>query len=391
VRRDGADYHELELIGPDPAGGVGEGVAREDFDVVGNVWVKRGDNEAFAVVRFGGDGTGQSLGRYRFAFNTVLVAPGAGAAVFRLFSRLEGVEMHSIIFAMRGGGAVNLLREVAAEWTSGRAVAGTNNWGPTGTTNVPPEWTGMLLGADPGLLAMYDLAAPDFALEAGSPAIDRGLVPSVFTAHPFSMPLEVPGSSPVQGVGSIVRPIVGTIDRGAYEFGSGSPPFDASVPAGTDAAVTPGTDAGPGLDAGAAPGLDSGPPSDGAVVPGADAAMRVDAGSAPAAGGCGCPAQGPSVPAPWLASGLGCLLLVRRRAPGLAARRLEHHLAGPAIDREHGPEEGRDRLGQSGLSLGQALVGGEDEGDASRWKASMTTGPPESTWHSDGSMRVTLR
>lgn len=365
---------------------MGEGVAREDSDVVGNVLVKRGDNEAFAVVRFGGDGPGQSLGRHRFAFNTVLVAPGAGAAVFRLVSRLEGVEMHSNIFAMRSGGAVNLLREVEAEWTSGRAVAGTNNWGPTGSTNVPPEWTGMLLGADPDLLAMYDLAALDFALEVGSPAIDSGLVPPVFTAHPFSMPLEVPGSSPVQGVGSIVRPIVGTIDRGAYEFGSGSPPFDASVPAVTDAAVTPGTDAGPAFEAGAAPGLDSGPPSDGAVVPGADAAMRVDSGSAPAAGGCGCRAQGPRVPAPWLASGLGCLLLVRRRARR-GSPRLEHHLAGPAIDREHGPEEGRDRLGQSGVSLGQALVGGEDEGDALAERAMSEPNP----WRVDGNAAPPLR
>lgn len=111
---------------------MGEGVAREDSDVVGDVLVKRGDGEAFAVVRFGGDGTGQSLERYCFAFNTVLVAPGAGAAVFRLFSGLESVEMHSNIFAMRGGGTVNLLREVEAERTSGRAVAGTNNWVPTG-------------------------------------------------------------------------------------------------------------------------------------------------------------------------------------------------------------------------------------------------------------------
>jgi hypothetical protein len=58
---EGAYYHELELIGPDPAGGVPEATAREDSDVVGNVFVKRGANEAFAVVRFGGDGTGQSV------------------------------------------------------------------------------------------------------------------------------------------------------------------------------------------------------------------------------------------------------------------------------------------------------------------------------------------
>ena len=34
---EGGFYHELELIGPDPAGGVPEGQAREDSDVVGNV------------------------------------------------------------------------------------------------------------------------------------------------------------------------------------------------------------------------------------------------------------------------------------------------------------------------------------------------------------------
>jgi MYXO-CTERM domain-containing protein len=100
---EGAYYHELELIGPDPAGGVPEATAREDSDVVGNVFVKRGANEAFAVVRFGGDGTGQSLGRYRFAFDTVIVAPGSTAAAFRLFSGLESVEMHGNVFAMRGG------------------------------------------------------------------------------------------------------------------------------------------------------------------------------------------------------------------------------------------------------------------------------------------------
>ncbi len=71
---EGALYHELELIGPDPAGGVSEGAAREDSDVVGNVLRKRND---FAVVRFGGDGTGQSNGRYRFVNNTVITMPAS--------------------------------------------------------------------------------------------------------------------------------------------------------------------------------------------------------------------------------------------------------------------------------------------------------------------------
>lgn len=303
---EGAYYHELELIGPDPAGGVAEGVAREDSDVVGNVFVKRGDNEAFAVVRFGGDGTGQSLGRYRFAFNTVVVAPGSGAAVFRLFSGLESVEMHGNVFAMRGGGPVNLLREVEAEWTAGRAIAGTNNWVPTGSTNVPPEWTGTLTGDDPALVEIDDLGALDPAPLEGSPVIDSGMVPPDFTAHPFPSPLVVPGSSPVHGVGGITRPMVGTIDRGAYEFGSAPPPSDGGI--------APGTDGGAGLDAG--PAADAGTTgSDGGTI-------GTDGGTAPAAGdGCGCRATGSRPRGAWplLALGLAISLVAARRRRRTAA------------------------------------------------------------------------
>lgn len=264
---EGAFYHELELIGPDPAGGIDEDQAREDSDVVGNVFVKSGDNAAFAVVRFGGDGTGQSLGRYRFAYNTVIVAPGSGSAVFRLFSGLESVEMHSNVFAMRGGGAVNLLREAEAEWTGGRAVTGTNNWVSTGSTNVPSEWTGTVTGDDPGLTEIDDLAAldPSPASET-SPVVDAGLSPPpVFAGHPFDRPMDRPGDSPVRGVGRVVRPVVGAIDIGAYEFGSGPPPTDGGPP-DADGGPTPGTDAGPSTRLDAGPGVDGGstpPPTDG--------------------------------------------------------------------------------------------------------------------------------
>lgn len=279
---EGAYYHELELIGPDPAGGIGEDEAREDSDVVGNVFVKRGTNERFAVVRFGGDGTGQSLGRYRFAFNTVIVAPGSTSAVFRLFSGLESVEMHSNVFVMRGGGAVNLLREVEAEWTGGRAVAGTNNWVSSGSTNVPDEWTGTVMGDDPGLIEIDDLSALDPApASETSPVVDTGLAPPpVFAAHPFDRPLDRPGDSPVHGVGRVVRPVVGPIDRGAYEHGSGPPPTDSGPPdldgGRADAGSTTEPDAGAEIDGG--PGIDAGP--------------RADAGTAPASGGCGCGAAG---------------------------------------------------------------------------------------------------
>ncbi|MBN8615002.1 MAG: hypothetical protein J0L92_30680 [Deltaproteobacteria bacterium] len=311
---EGGYYHELELIGPDPSGGIDEDQAREDSDVVGNVFVKRGMNENFAVVRFGGDGTGQSLGRYRFAFNTVIVAPGATAAIFRLFSGLESVEMHSNVFAMRGGGSPNLLREVEAEWVRGRLVAGTNNWVPTGSTNVPPEWTGTITGSDPGLVDLGALATIDARpATMTSPVVDVGLAPPpAFTASPFTSPRELIDQSPVHGVGTTPRPLVGTIDLGAYEHGTAPPPSDAGltpdaavfaddafVPPGVDGAVLP-------VDAAVPPGVDGGR---------ADAAgSNVDAGAGASSAGCGCRAstregRGAMV----ITLGLGLAVSLRRR------------------------------------------------------------------------------
>lgn len=245
---EGAYYHELELIGPDPAGGVAEGRAREDSDVVGNVFVKRGANEGFAVVRFGGDGTGQSWGRYRFAFNTVLVASATGA-VFRLFDGLESVEMHGNVFARRGGGAVNLVRAAEGEvdWAAGRAVAGTNNWVPAGSTNVPSEWTGTLAGADPGFVEPDDLAALDLRpADAASPLVDSAVAPPpAFSGHPFPAPLGTPLVSPLHGTGTLARVLSGAIDRGAYELGAAPPDTG-----GGDPGVDPGGGAEGGCGAG---------------------------------------------------------------------------------------------------------------------------------------------
>src|SRR5574341_445963 len=88
-RIEGAYYHELELIGVDPAC-CAEGLVREDSDVVGNLIVKKpppyGPNPSFFAVRVGGDGTGQTWGRYRFVNNTFVMG---AIAVFRIFDGLE--------------------------------------------------------------------------------------------------------------------------------------------------------------------------------------------------------------------------------------------------------------------------------------------------------------
>jgi hypothetical protein len=216
---EGSLYHELELIGPD---GQNPSLAREDSDVVGNVLFKR---NTFAVARCGGDGTGYTEGRYRFVNNTIVVLPG-GSAVFRLFDRLDSIEMHNNVFAVLGAGTVNLVRQVEAEWVSGTALfAGSNNWVVSGSTNVPPAWTGTLSGSDPGFV---DLAASDVRLQPGSALIDQGAMTTASVAgHPFPspqpLPLWVPPLQAVPAVGAAQpRPVDSSIDIGAWEFGTGA-------------------------------------------------------------------------------------------------------------------------------------------------------------------------
>ena len=161
---EGAFYHELELIGPDPDGappGWSEGLVREDSDVVGNVIVH---SSAFgAIARFGGDATGQSYGRYRFVNNTV-VRTGVDdlPSVFRLFDGIEAVEMHSNVFHHPGPAALRVFRRdiVTAGVVGDPIVGGSNNWIDSGSTSIPANWTGTLQGSDPGLVNVVTLDAP---------------------------------------------------------------------------------------------------------------------------------------------------------------------------------------------------------------------------------------
>ncbi len=82
--------------------------------------------------------------------NTVVVLPAA-SAVFRLFDGIDSLEAHNNVFAVRGSGNVNLVREAEAVWVSGAStIAGTNNWIQTGATNVPASLAGTVSGAAPG-------------------------------------------------------------------------------------------------------------------------------------------------------------------------------------------------------------------------------------------------
>lgn len=223
---EGAAYHELELIGPDPNGAQSawtEGLKREDSDVVGNVLRK---TQTTYVVRFGGDATGQSNGRYRFVANTVLTRPG-GSAVFRLFDGLESVEMHDNVFFVDPSptGASNILREVEAAWTTGsRIVSGSNNWVLSQATNVPAEWTDTIKGSDPMFVSM---SAMNLRPVSGGPLASACTCMSSPAGHDFPSPLAWPAFEPplhaLEAPGTAqARSVSGQLDIGAFQSSSGT-------------------------------------------------------------------------------------------------------------------------------------------------------------------------
>jgi hypothetical protein len=210
---EGGLYKELELIGPD---GQNPALAREDSDVVGNVLRK---THTQYVVRIGGDGTGETDGRYRFVNNTFILAPDSMEAI-QLFDGVESVELHNNVFFRTGGGSLKVLRDEAS-WTTGSAlIAGSHNFVPTGSTS-PSQWTGTLTGNNAGFI---DLANRNVRLQSTSPLINAGATSLTgITGHLVPSPLAIPVSLPPPGVieapGSAkVRTLVGAIDIGAYEF-----------------------------------------------------------------------------------------------------------------------------------------------------------------------------
>ena len=165
-------YQELELIGPDcetQQRGWSPGLRREDVDLVGNVIVHGGSWRN--AIRAGGDLNGRSQGRLRLVNNTILFTRGGNANAVLVQLGLESLEMHNNVIHQTGSGAApNILRVHAASevetpycaptsrepWTSGRKVAGSNNWVQSSAAMVPGEWTGTLRGGDPDAALLVD-------------------------------------------------------------------------------------------------------------------------------------------------------------------------------------------------------------------------------------------
>lgn len=158
---EGAKYHEVEMVGPD---GEDPARAREDGEVVGNVLNKTSD---FHAVRIGGDGTGDTAGRYRFVGNTFIMAGAKGA--IRLQDRVESIELYNNVFMRAGGGPVSVFRDETVRLRPPLLI-GDRNWFPEGT-EIDSGLRGSKLGAAPGFL---DAAKADFRPNPKSPLVLAG-------------------------------------------------------------------------------------------------------------------------------------------------------------------------------------------------------------------------
>ncbi len=210
---EGALFHELDLIGAD---GQPAGLVREDSEVVGNVLVKSAASSG-RIARVGGDGTGDSSGRFRFAHNTMLLGAASGTAI-AIQDHVESLQVSDNVIYRTSGGAFTVVR--TAEQVGTALHAGQNNWIQSGATNIRPEWTGTVQGASPGFTS---LATWDLVPAAGSAIENAGLLPTSGPAGaPFPNPLVLPlYHPPVRTVGlpgsAQARPTAGLIDIGAYE------------------------------------------------------------------------------------------------------------------------------------------------------------------------------
>lgn len=235
---EGSEYGELELIGPDcetQKPGWTADLEREDADVVGNVLVHtaRWRN----AVRIGGDLNGRSQGRVRMVNNTIVFHQEGRANAVMVQLGAGSLEMHNNVVHKTTGPAPAIVRENPASevetpicgprsrdpWSSGRKVAGSNNWVQDGATLVPGEWSATRTGLDP---LLGGAGRGGLRPAAGSPLLDAGNdAPATPAGFPFPGPLRVPAfEPPVQQAvapGTARRRSRGVVDIGALEAEAG--------------------------------------------------------------------------------------------------------------------------------------------------------------------------
>ncbi|MFO0555176.1 MAG: hypothetical protein U0271_42755 [Polyangiaceae bacterium] len=235
---EGAVYHELDLIGPD---GQDPSLAREDSDVVGNVLVKHSE---WRIARIGGDGTGNTAGRYRFVNNTMVLGASSDVAI-GLQQTVESLEMDNNVIVRIGAAGGSVWNHAEPEGPDPELV-GSHNWIQDGIGDIPAGFTNTLTGASAGFQNDADF---DFRPVAGSPLLDAGTTETLIAGAPVPNALGVAADVPPSRLAGTQgdRPVDAAIDIGAFELGSGTIPGEGTVSTGVG---TGGSGAGTGSGAG---------------------------------------------------------------------------------------------------------------------------------------------
>ena len=293
--------------------------------VYGNVLVEPDGAGNSQIVHYGGDSGTEAWyrkGTLHFYNNTVISTRAGNTTLLRLSSSGEHADVrNNVIHATAGGAYLAIFDDTGT-------VDLRTNWLPTGwrqchctPTGTVTDVGGQVTGADPGLVS---LAGQDFHLTAGSTCRDAaGALAS--GAYPVTREY-------VKHQRNVLRPVVGALDIGAYEYCTSGCEVDGGV---QEDAGGPQEDAGgPQEDAGgpqedAGPAPDGGWPTDGAVADGAvapdattdaagdgaaDGAADEDGGSGGSVkGGCGCQAAPRALAPAWLVLAALALRRCRRR------------------------------------------------------------------------------
>jgi hypothetical protein len=209
---EGAAYHELDMVGPDPkAQKTPPGGIHCDADIIGNVFVKRA-NTAGTLARFGTDSTASSRGRYRFINNTVVVESrkAAGFGLFWFKGEVDSLSVWNNVFAT----SVGPMKFVRLEVTLTPQLSGDGNWVPAGSASVPQAW-GIFTGPDPGFV---NAAGGDYRPAPGSPLIGAGKA-----FPPGIVVTGVPPERKAPVVGGALRPAARARDIGAFPYEAAHP------------------------------------------------------------------------------------------------------------------------------------------------------------------------
>ncbi|APV50532.1 hypothetical protein BWI17_13025 [Betaproteobacteria bacterium GR16-43] len=262
--------HTIEAIGPDgqscPVPNGSNAAILCNAEIVGNVLIARGNNAN--MMRLGGDGTGESFGRYHLVNNT-FIANGTfnsnSSAMIRAFDGIDSIELHNNIFWIQQGDTVGIriVRDAEAAWVSGRRVTGTRNLvtgsAATYASGIPAQQiaglTNTIFATTASVFVNVSAAALttpgplDVRLSAASPARLAGNAGNTSSAtfevpNPTNLPAFLPPRmrpDPGSPLTQVPRPLATNDDGhvvpnatslGAYEFTA--MPFDFSADGKSD-------------------------------------------------------------------------------------------------------------------------------------------------------------